>query len=183
APHPPLHVRQRDFRGSLVSLNGSTLTLRLDDGTSQVFTLAAGVVLNAPGQPGSATAAQVAAATRLRVTGQQAAPNGPWSAVRLLIEDRPRPVRSPDTAKAPQASPPTGLVTAYSPGESVTLQLANGQTATYPLNGATRLLPPGHSAELAVGARVTLLAAPGAAAGDPAWAITVLPAGSPAAQP
>ena len=183
APRPPSHLRQRDFRGSLVSLDGSILTLHLQDGTSQAFTLAANTVLAGPSQAGGVTAAQVAAATRLRVSAQQAAPNGAWTAVRVLIEDHPRPVHSTDGPKTSQAASPTGLVKAYSPGESISLQLADGQAVTYPLNSATRLLPPGHSAELAVGGRVTLLAAPGASAGDPAWAVIVLPSGSPAVQP
>ena len=51
-----------------------------------------------------------------------------------------------------------GIVTAYSPGESITIEDKNGDTFTFSLNDDTKLLPPGRAETLAVGSRVTVIA-------------------------
>ena len=51
-----------------------------------------------------------------------------------------------------------GVVIAYTPGVSITIQDKNGNEFTFTLTGETKLLPAERAEELAVGSRVTIIA-------------------------
>jgi len=51
-----------------------------------------------------------------------------------------------------------GIVTAYTPGASITIQDKDGNTFTFTITGEIKLLPPERADQLAVGSRVTIIA-------------------------
>ena len=167
-PRPRLY----HFRGALLEVKDGAVSVQLEDGSTADFALAADARLRTPQQGPRATAADLAAlpaGTSLRITATKGA-DGSLTATRVQAEGQRIKSEQPKTAPA-AALRPSGLVTAYAPGASITIG-----SASYTLNAATRLLPAGHAADLAAGSRVLLLFGPNAAdTGGSVWGIVVLP--------
>jgi hypothetical protein len=51
-----------------------------------------------------------------------------------------------------------GVVTAYTAGQSITIQAKDGASYTFALNAEIKLLPPERADKLTIGSRVTIIA-------------------------
>jgi hypothetical protein len=112
---------------------------------------------------------------RVLVQAAQAADTQLWTAVHVVVQ-----TATSSETESEETTPAhvVGTVTAYTAGSSITVQGADGTLATYALTATTKILPAARASLLAVGARVTIIAAPASAGGTPtATGIVVHPAG------
>ncbi len=133
------------FRGQVTSLSAGSLTLALRDGSSVTVGLNAETRLKIPSQKDATLASlqpgmDVMVQARLGVDGTLAARTV------MVIPGKPSKIHR------------VGIVTAYSPGTSITIQDKKGQTYTFVLAAGLKILPAERAAELAVGSRVTVIA-------------------------
>ena len=135
------------YKGTLDSISTESLTLELATAESLIFALTDQTKLKAPGGPKKTPAlADLKAGIGLLVQAAQSA-EGQFTALMIhIVPGKP--------AKAHHV----GTVTAYAPGESITIEGKDGVTTTYLITADAKLLPAGYAGEIAVGKQVTIIA-------------------------
>jgi hypothetical protein len=137
--------KPENYRGQILDIGPGSLTLTLSDGSSVTVGLAAETRIKIPAQKGVSLAA-LQPGMNVMVQARRA-PDGALTArTVMVIPGKPTRVHR------------VGTVTAYSPGDSISIQAHDGQTHTFALAADLKILPPERSGELAVGARVTIIA-------------------------
>ena len=142
-PPDPQGPRQH-FRGTIAALDASSLTLTLQDGSSQVFVLTSATRIKIPGAKHTGATLQVGMKAMVLAVGD---PGGELTAWMVHVIPG-KPVRAHRV----------GTVTAYSPGSSITIQASDGNAYTFPLTAETKILPAERAGELGIGSRVTIIA-------------------------
>lgn len=140
-------VPKATYKGVLDSISATNLTLKLASGELVTVALTDKTQLKGPGGPKRApTLADLKVGLGLLVQASVAS-DGQLTALRLQL----MPVK-------PVQAHHVGTVTAYTPGQSITIQAKDGTSVTYTLTEATKLLPAEHASEIAVGRQVTIIA-------------------------
>ena len=138
------HGRTQVLRGTIDTINTATLVLQPKDGPSVAIGLTADTRIRVPGAKASGdtllAGMQVVVLARSDQTGNLVA-----RAV-MAVPGRPSTVHR------------VGEVTAYTSGESITIQATDGSPYTFTLNTDTKILPADRANSLAVGSRVTIIA-------------------------
>jgi len=160
------HGKHEHYKGTIAALEASLIALDLADGSSVVIGLSAETRIKIPGlQDASVDALQPG------MTAMVQAMRG---------EDDSLTARSVAVIPGkPSKAHHVGWVTAYTPGVSIAIQAHDGNTYTFLLNEETKILPAEGAEQLAVGARVTVIAPREVSGGQPtAKGIVVHPQGS-----
>jgi hypothetical protein len=137
--------KHENFKGTVAAVDSASITLTLRDGSSVTVGLTAD--------------------TRIKFAGPKAsAPQGIEVGMNAMVQAI-RDESGNLTARSVMVIPgkPTkihrvGIVTAYTPGVSITIQDKDGNEFTFTLTGETKLLPAERASQLAVGSRVTIIA-------------------------
>lgn len=137
--------KRENFKGTIAASDASSFTLTLRDGSSVTVGLTADTRIKFPGPknaaPGGLAVGMTATVQAIRDE------NGSLTALRVMvIPGKPSKIHR------------VGIVTAYTPSASITIQDKDGNTFTFALTGEIKILPPERAGQLAVGARVTLIA-------------------------
>ena len=137
--------KHENFKGVIIEMGETSLTLELKDGTSVTIALTADTVYKMRGnKEGDAADLQ----TGMRAVVQAVRTDEDTLTARRvrIIPDKPERVHR------------VGIVTEYLPGESITIQAKDGQFYTFLLTAETKILPEPRVNLLVSGARVTIIA-------------------------
>lgn len=132
------------FRGVISAVAAETLTIKLEDGSSQAFKLSSSVKIMIPtlGKEASATDLK----PEMQVNIQAEMKDGGYEARMVqVIPGKPTKVHH------------VGVVTAYTAGTSLKVKDKDGVEVTFKLTADTKILPEERTGELIVGARVTVI--------------------------
>jgi hypothetical protein len=135
-----------NFMGEIATVDATSLTITLKDGSSATFILAADTIIKIPKLGHSATSADLLPGMKLNVNALQDEAGVLTARKVQVIPGKPTPVRR------------VGTVTDYQPGVSITILAKDGKTYTFLVTPKTKILPPGRADLLIVGARVTIIA-------------------------
>ena len=141
----PAKGKHENYKGTVTAVNGDSITLTLRDDSTVTVSLSADTRIKMPGSKGAG------------IGDIQAGMNAMVQAIRdqggnltarsvMVIPGKPTKVHR------------VGVVTAYSAGESITIEDKDGNTFTFSLNDETKLLPADKADTLGVGSRVTVIA-------------------------
>ena len=137
--------KRENFKGTIAAVGPDSLTLTLRDGSSVTVGLTADTRLKFPGPKDTAPAV-----LEVGMNAMVQAARGEGDklvALRVMvIPGKPAKIHR------------VGLVTEYTPGASITIQDKNGHTYTFTITGEIKILPAERAGQLAVGARVTIIA-------------------------
>jgi len=139
------HGKHENFKGTVAAVDSASITLTLRDGSSVTVSLSSDTRIKFPGPKDSAP------------QGIEVGMNAMVQAIRdesgnlvarsvMVIPGKPSKIHR------------VGIVTAYTPGASITIQDKEGNAFTFTITGDIKLLPPERAGELAVGSRVTIIA-------------------------
>jgi hypothetical protein len=139
------HGKHEHFKGIISSVDSTSITLTLRDGSSVTVGLSADTRMKFPGPKGSTP------------TSIQPGMNAMVQAIRdqggkliaravMVIPGKPSKIHR------------VGIVTEYTAGSSITIQDKDGNTYTFAITGEIKLLPDERAGTLAVGSRVTIIA-------------------------
>lgn len=142
--HAGLHGKPEIFRGTIASVNSTSLMLTLDDGSSQTIGLTPDTKIKVPG-PHSA-GDTLAMGQHVMVMAFRDSGNNLVARMVVVIPGQPQRVHR------------VGTVTFYTPGSSITIKSADGSSSTFALTTDTKILPQDQAANLKVGALVTIIA-------------------------
>ena len=176
----PLPLPIHAFHGTVVSNGNGGLVVTVDDGTNTTFATTAKIEIHVPGTPGQAPLNAVVAGANVTVVAQKTSAGG-WIAQRVTVQGpAPEPVQpAQPQLNTPKQAGPSGLVTAFKPGASLSVQAKDGSETTYQLNAATRVLPQGQGDQIKTGSHVALIFAPQDAGKSttslPLWGVVLLP--------
>ena len=132
------------YRGVVSAVGSDSLTLTLDGGGSQTFLVTDATRIHVPTMGGSTSLASVNVGVQALV--QVLKDDATHTALFInVIPGKPQPVHR------------VGVVTAYTPGVSITVMDKDGQSSTFLLTPDTKILPPGRASQLGVGSRVTII--------------------------
>lgn len=134
---------KQTFQGTITSASATALTLELKDGAAQTFALTDQTQFKFTGAAKQA-GSTLAVGMRVSVQAQDAA--GTLTALRVMV-----------LPSKPVKIERVGLVTAYVPGSSISIEGKSGQIFTFTLTPDTKILPKDRVATLAVGQRVTII--------------------------
>ena len=137
--------KHENFKGVIIEMGETNLTLELKDGTSVTIALTADTVYKMRGnKEGDAADLQ----TGMRAVVQAVRTDEDTLTARRvrIIPDKPERVHR------------VGIVTEYLPGESITIQAKDGQFYTFLLTAETKILPKARVNLLGSGVPVTIIA-------------------------
>lgn len=136
--------QKQNFKGTLVDLHNSDLTIKLDDGTTRTFTIGSGSKIKVPGGKKAQSPSEIQKGSKVMV--QAITTTDPMTARHVMI-----------IPGKPATSHHVGTVTEYAAGSKITIQPKKGDPVTFTLTPQTKILPAERAGELAVGSRVTLI--------------------------
>ena len=140
-----LNGKHEHFKGTLSAADSASITLTLRDGSSVTIGLSADTRLKFPGPKDSApTSLQPGMNVMVQAIRDQS--DNLIARMVMAIPGKPTKIHR------------VGVVTAYTAGQSITIQDKNGNTYTFTLNADTKLLPAERAGMLSVGSRVTIIA-------------------------
>lgn len=142
--HAGQHGKPLIYRGTIAAVDASGLTLTLADGSSVSVALTPDTRIRIPGPQNSADTLQPGMTAMVMAYDDG---NGTLTA-RSVMAIPGQPVRVHRV----------GWVTDYVPGTSITIQASDGNSYTFNLTADTKILPADRAGDLAVGARVTIIA-------------------------
>ncbi len=158
------------FQGTVEAVGSNSLQLKLGSGDVDTFVVSDTVKINIVGVNANAKLSDVSVGSRALVQAQSGADNS-LVAIRIFVFPAPKPEKIQRV----------GIVTAFTPGVSITIRGPSGvgdenedehvmtgtQTleTTFTVTTATVILPAGRASQLAVGSRVTIVAPNAAAQG------------------
>jgi len=165
-PRPTkFHARPQNYKGTISAVDSSSLTLSLGDGSSITVALTSETRIKIPAAHSGTATLQVGMTAMV-----QALPDESGALVArhiVVVPGKPGLVHR------------VGWVTDYQAGASITIQAHDGNLYTFQIGADTKILPAERAAQLAVGARVTVIAPrEPSALGWTARGIVVHPAGS-----
>ncbi|MEM5776787.1 MAG: DUF5666 domain-containing protein, partial [Anaerolineaceae bacterium] len=137
--------KRENYKGILVELGQTSLTLELKDGAAVTITLTDATIYKMRGRK-NVGLADLQSGMQVMVQAVRAE-DGSLTARRVMV-----------IPAKPERVHRVGVVTAYTPNESITIQAKDDQLYTFLLTGETKILPKDRAIELAVGARVTIIA-------------------------
>lgn len=134
--------KKTHYQGTITTVSDTSLTLQMADGTAVTFALTANTATKFSG--GKHASRTLAAGTRVNVQAQTVA--GTLTALRVqVLPGKPVKVER------------VGIVTAYTPGASITIEGKSGTPTTFTLTDETKILPLDRAETLAVGMRVNII--------------------------
>ncbi|MBI3760597.1 MAG: hypothetical protein HY260_01865 [Chloroflexi bacterium] len=133
------------YIGTVDSVDGSSLTLKLASGKSLTFAVTDGTKITAPKFGGSATLNDVKTGMKALVLATSGEGNTLLALQIHITPGKPNKIQR------------VGTVTAYTPGASITLRDKDNNTYTFAITSDTRILPRERAGQLAVGSRVTII--------------------------
>lgn len=134
-----------NYRGRVTEVTDGSLTLALADGSSITFAVTEATHVKIPTLGSSADLSAVNPGVNAAVRAQQGS-DGAWTALSIhVVPGKPERVHR------------VGVVTAYTPGESITVQAKDGNSSTFLLTANTKILPSHRADQLAVGSLVTVI--------------------------
>jgi hypothetical protein len=131
------------LRGTIEALDPGSLTLKLGDGTTVVVGLNPDTRIKVPG-PNADGEPLTLGMQALVLARDEGGTLVAWAVI--AIPGEPTRVHR------------VGTVTAYAAGSSITILAVDGNSYTFALTGEPKILPERRAGELAVGARVTIIA-------------------------
>jgi cell division septation protein DedD len=132
------------YRGTVSAVGADSLTLNLAGGGSLTFHIAASTRIQIPTLGRGATLRDVNLGVQALVQVLQG--DTPLTALFVsIVPGKPEEVHH------------VGMVTAYTPGVSITIQAKDGDLVTFLLTPRTKILPKGRAYQLGVGSRVTII--------------------------
>ncbi len=132
------------YHGTVSAVGGDSLTLTLDGGGAQTFAVSSTTRIHIPTLGGSASLSSVNVGVQALV--QVLKNDASYTALFIkVVPGKPQPVHR------------VGVVTAYTPGASITVMDKDGQSSTFLLTPDTKILPPDRASQLGVGSRVTII--------------------------
>lgn len=152
------------FIGTVSAVETASLTLTLRDGSSVTMGLAPNTRTVAVGPEGMLGPAQLSVGQYVLIQATRNA--GGELAARAILVPASKPLRVHLV----------GVVTAYTPDVSITVEARDGKTYTLAITGRTNILPPEKAGSLAVGSHVTIVTPRNMSGGQSAaLGIVVLP--------
>lgn len=139
------HGKKQNYKGVVAEVGEASLTLTLADGSSATFAITEKTRISIPSLGKGATLADINVGAKATVQAT-AAEDDTLTALRINV-----------TPGKPEKVHRVGTVTAYTAGESITVQAKDGQSSTFALTADTKILPADRADELAVGSRVTII--------------------------
>ncbi len=143
--HAGMHGKPQIFRGTLSAVDATSITITLEDGSSQQIGLTS--------------------ATKIKVPGPQSAGDTLLVGMRVMAMAYTDPATNQLVARMVHAIPGqpvrvhrVGKVTAYTEGSSITIQATDGNSYTFTLTADTKIINEGQAAPLGVGSLVTIIA-------------------------
>jgi len=157
--------KHRNFKGTIRAVDGLSISLELKDGSIVNINLNDETRIKMPGQKeAELDVLKVGLTCLVQAFGDDE--EGLTARKVLVIPGKPTRVHR------------VGLVTAYSPGVSITIQARDGMTYTFNLSEDVKILPSERTGELGVGSKVTIIAPRNASITTPsATGIVIHPAG------
>ena len=134
-----------NFSGEVISVDAAGLTIKTGAGDELAFLVDEETTVKIPTLGKEATLADVRIGVRVIIRAVKAE-DGTLKAVSISVS----------TGK-PAPKHHVGVVTAYAPGESITIQAHDGNEYTFLITEETKILPAERADELAVGRRVTII--------------------------
>jgi hypothetical protein len=139
------HTREDNYTGTIASVDATSLTLTLGDGSTANFVLTDKTAVKIPTLGKSATPADLKTGQKVTVRAYQDTTLGLVASMIMVIPGKPEAVHR------------VGTVTDYLPGVSITIQDKDGLLSTFLLTPQTKILPTERTSTLAVGVRVTII--------------------------
>jgi hypothetical protein len=136
--------KRTTYRGTVTAVGGSSLTLALDGGGSMTFAVTGSTRIHIPTLGRDATLADVHTGVQAMV--QVLKDDASLTALYVhVIPGKPEPVHR------------VGIVTAYTPGASITVLDKKGGSSTFVVTADTKILPKDRAGQLGVGSLVTII--------------------------
>ena len=136
--------KRTTYRGTVTAVGGSSVTLGLDGGGSKTFAVTGGTSIHIPTLGRDATLADLHTGVQAMVQVMQ--DDASQTALSIhVVPGKPEPVHR------------VGIVTAYTPGASITVQDKKGGSSTFVLTPGIKILPAGRAGQLGVGSLVTII--------------------------
>lgn len=137
--------KHENFKGTVAAVDSASITLTLRDGSSVTVGLTSNTRIKFAGPKSSASGSIEPGMTTMVQALRDEGGNLTARSV-MVIPGKPTKIHR------------VGIVTAYTPGVSITIQDKDGNTFAFTLTSETKLLPAERAGELAVGSRVTIIA-------------------------
>jgi hypothetical protein len=140
----PTKGKRATYRGTVTAVGGSSLTLGLDGGGSKTFAVTGATSIHIPTLGKEATLADLHTGVQAMV--QVLADDASLTALSIhVVPGKPEPVHR------------VGVVTAYTPGASITVQDKKGGSSTFLQTPDTKILPKDRAGQLGIGSLVTII--------------------------
>lgn len=137
--------KHENFKGTVAAADSANITLTLKDGSSVTIGLTSDTRIKFAGPKDSASGNIESGMTAMVQAIRDESGNLTARSV-MVIPGKPGKIHR------------VGIVTAYTPNASITIQDKDGNTFTFTLSSETKLLPAERASELTVGSRVTIIA-------------------------
>ncbi len=138
------HGKPEIYRGTIASVNSTSLMLTLDDGSSLTIGLTPDTKIKVPGPQSAGDT--LAMGQHVMVMAFRDSGNNLVARMVVVIPGQPQRVHR------------VGTVTSYTPGSSITIKASDGSSSTFTLTTDTKILPQDQAANLKVGSLVTIIA-------------------------
>lgn len=142
--NPP--TKRDNYQGVIAAINAPILTLTLNGGASQDFTVDANTQIRIPTLHGQASLGDLKVGERVTVRASVQQDKSLLAGIILVIPGKPEIVHR------------VGVVTDYQPGASIAIQDKDGSSFTFLITPGTKILPSEFASLLAVGIHVTIIA-------------------------
>ena len=139
------HGKHENFKGTVNTVDSTSITLTLRDGSSVIIGLSADTRIKFPGPKNSAPSS-IQSGMTVMVQAIRDQSNNLTARAVMVIPGKPSKIHR------------VGVVTAYTAGASITIQDKNGNPYTFVITGETKLLPAERADQHIVGSRVTIIA-------------------------
>jgi len=141
----PVKGKHENYKGTVTAISEGSISLTLRDESTVKVSLTADTRIKIPGFKGATTAdIQVGMGAMVQAIRDQ---SGNLTARSIMV-----------VPGKPTKAHRVGVVTAYSAGESITIEDKDGNAFTFLLGDTTKLLPADRAETLDVGSRVTIIA-------------------------
>lgn len=153
-------------QGKIAGISSDSLTLTMPDGAAEQYTITTGTVIKVPGLDKPASVEDIPSGSQIVVQAYQAEDGSQVARYVLAIPAQPVHVHN------------VGLVTAYTPGQSITIKDQDGNLSTFQINGDVQILPGGYAGDV-VASEVTIVSPRSLSGGTPMALGIVIHSSSP----
>jgi hypothetical protein len=137
--------KHEHYKGTVAAADSASITLILKDGSSVTIGLTGDTRIKFAG-PKRYALTSIAVGMTANVQALRDQNDNLVARMVLIKPSKPSKVHR------------VGIVTEYTPDQSITIQAKDGNTYTFTITSEIKLLPPERGGELAVGSRVTIIA-------------------------